>query len=183
MCEVTVISTSEEAKRAMDALDACKQAARVDDYAAERRRPIRWLECTCCGEGYQGRQWWNQDCGYGLGDCCVETCGASTTPGVESVCYGVAGIHFLVPQAEKDNPPIVKERGRPLFDLDERLRVECDGYVYWQGVCVEHYSDRALANTPERHDAAREIIRRCEILEGEGRPVDMGTVIWTWRGE
>ena len=77
--------------------EAEKKAAREDNYASERARPIRWMSCTCCGESYQGRQWWNMDTGYGLGDCCVDRCGANRTAGAESECWGVAGIHFLVP--------------------------------------------------------------------------------------
>lgn len=94
MCKTIVITTTEQANAMLKILDKASEAARVDDYAEERAKPIKWMECTCCGESYRGRQWWNQDCGYGLGDCCVDFCGA-TREG-ESECYGVAGIHYLV---------------------------------------------------------------------------------------
>jgi len=29
-------------------------------------KPIKTLTCTCCGQPTRGRQWWNQDAGYGL---------------------------------------------------------------------------------------------------------------------
>ena len=180
MCNTIVISTTEQANAMLKALDACKDAARVDDYATERRRPIKWMTCTCCGEGYQGRQWWNQDCGYGAGDCCVSRLIDDPTPGVESQCYGVAGIHFLIPREEKDNPPIIEDRGQPLYGLDERLRIECDGYVYWKGCTIEHYSHGALADTEENREEARELIRRCEIIEARGEAVSTGSVVWEW---
>ena len=97
-----VISTTEQAQRMLEILDAQHKEAQSDNYASERAKPLRWMRCTCCGEDYIGRQWWNQDIGYGLGDCCVQTCGASPTIGDETPCYGVAGIHFLVPQTEID---------------------------------------------------------------------------------
>ncbi len=92
-----VITTTEQCEAFMKVLEEAKQNARQDDYASERARPIRWMSCTCCGESYQGRQWWNMDTGYGLGDCCVDRCGANRTEGAESECWGVAGIHFLIP--------------------------------------------------------------------------------------
>jgi hypothetical protein len=96
MCETIIISTSEAAEAMLKILDGCKQAARVDDFASERAKPIKWLCCTCCGSYHQGRQWWNQDCGHGLGDCCVAYCGVDPNGG-ESETYGVPGIHFLLP--------------------------------------------------------------------------------------
>lgn len=96
MCKTVVVTTSEQADAMLAALNQAEQDARATDYASERAKPIEWLECTCCGESYRGRQWWNQDCGYGLGDCCVDFCGASHSG--ESSSYGVAGIHFLIPE-------------------------------------------------------------------------------------
>ena len=91
-----VITTTEEANAMLAILEREKELARECDYARERARRIKWMNCTCCGESYQGRQWWNQDQGFGLGDCCVDMCGASRIPQTESECYGVAGIHFLI---------------------------------------------------------------------------------------
>jgi hypothetical protein len=95
MCETIIITTTEQAEAMLAHLERVAIATRVDDYAKERAKPIRWLYCTCCGGHYQGRQWWNQDCGHGLGDCCVERCGVDLSGG-ESQCYGVPGIHFLI---------------------------------------------------------------------------------------
>ncbi len=180
MCETIVITTSEQAEAMLEHLDACKESARSDDYATERRRPVKWLTCTCCGENYQGRQWWNQDCGYGLGDCCVEMNHADPTPGAESSCYGVAGIHFLIPQAEKDNPPIVEDRGQPLHGIDSRLRIECNGHVFWRGIEIEHWSGGLLQGCEKSRDKAKELVRRCEIIEGLGKVVCFYSVVWRW---
>jgi hypothetical protein len=96
MCKTIIITTTEQAEAMLEILDRCKESAKVDNYASERKRPIKSMTCTCCGESYRGRQWWNQDCGYGLGDCCVEYCGADPAPEAYSDCYGVSGIHFLI---------------------------------------------------------------------------------------
>lgn len=55
-------------------------------------KPVRGLTCTCCGSAFKGRQFHNQDTGYGLGDCCVEY----VRPRVDDVerTYGVAGVHY-----------------------------------------------------------------------------------------
>lgn len=54
----------------------------------------RMLDCCCCGGGGRGRQWWNQDTGYGLCAGCIDYCARNeTVKGFES-CYGLRGIHF-----------------------------------------------------------------------------------------
>lgn len=35
-------------------------------------KPIKTLRCCCCGGYSEGRQFHNQDTGYGLGACCVD---------------------------------------------------------------------------------------------------------------
>lgn len=100
MEKLIIITTTEQAEAMLKHLDACEERAKQDDFASEKAKPIKWMECTCCGEDYRGRQWWNQDAGYGLGDCCVQFCGADPTPGAYSSSYGVSGIHFLI-ESEK----------------------------------------------------------------------------------
>ncbi len=179
--QTIVISTTEQADAMLATLDACRESAQANDYATERSQPIKWLSCTCCGESYQGRNWWNQEPGYGLGDCCVKFCGASTTPGAVSDCYGVTGIHFLIPQEEKDNPAVIEDRGEPLYGMDERLRIEYDGYVFWKGVSIDHYSGSLLEDSENSRKEAAELIRRCEIVEGRGDEVTCNSVIWNWK--
>ena len=95
MCKTIVITTTEQAEAFLEHLDRVADAVKLNDYASERAKPIRNLTCTCCGSSYRGRQWWNQDCGHGLGDCCVKFCGVKPNGG-ESRTYGVPGIHFLI---------------------------------------------------------------------------------------
>lgn len=95
MCRTIVITTTEEADAMLAILDTCQTNARKNDYASERAKKVKRMTCTCCGQSYRGRQWWNQDCGYGLGDCCVSFCGVDPAAG-ENDSYGVPGIHFLI---------------------------------------------------------------------------------------
>lgn len=50
------------------------------------------LRCCCCGGDTTGRQWFNQDTGYGLGACCVDFV-AKGTEDMERT-YGVRGEHY-----------------------------------------------------------------------------------------
>jgi hypothetical protein len=57
--------------------------------------------------------------------------------------------------------------------------LSCDGqgYIYWKGHQVEHYDkprDESMA-TP-----ARELARRCRLLEKRGKPINTTTAIWAW---
>lgn len=52
------------------------------------------LTCLCCGRGFVGRQWFNQDSGYGLGDCCVESCRTSETE--FEFTYGINYYNFNI---------------------------------------------------------------------------------------
>jgi hypothetical protein len=179
--QTVVISTSEQAREYLEHLNRCKESARHDGYASERRKPIKWLSCTCCGEGLQGRDWWNQEPGYGLCDSCVKLCCGQIEPGQESETYGVAGVHFLIPQEERNNPPLVENRGETLYGLDERLRIEYDGYIYWKGRQIEHFSGSLLEDSDRNRVEARELIRRCEMLEDRGEEVSGTSVVWSWK--
>ncbi len=55
-------------------------------------KPVRGLICCCCGGRISGRQFHNQDTGYGLGDCCVEF----VKPRTENMerTYGIEGVHY-----------------------------------------------------------------------------------------
>ena len=125
--QIIVITTTEQAESVLEHLSQCKKSAKENNYASERKKPIKWMECCCCGESYQGRQWFNQDAGYGLGDCCVSYCNVDSAPGSESSSYGVSGIHFLISQEEKD----IKEDNLWLMKGDclERMEEIPDGSV------------------------------------------------------
>ena len=61
-----------------------------------RLRPIKTLECCCCGQETRGRQWWNRDTGYGLcAKCAVHAKKGYDAEEMES-CYGKEGIHYNV---------------------------------------------------------------------------------------
>ena len=51
------------------------------------------LKCCCCGGFTRGRQFSNQDLGFGLGSCCVEF----VRPRVDDMeaTYGVLGVHYF----------------------------------------------------------------------------------------
>lgn len=178
--QTIIIETSEQAQAFLEHLKKCEEEAKKDNYASQRKKPIKDLTCTCCGEYFQGRDWWNQEPGYGLCDSCVPMCCGPIELGQETSTYGVAGIHFLVPQDERDNPPLVEDRGEPLYGLDERLRIEYDGYVYWKGRQIEHYSGSLLYDTEKSRAEARKLIHRCETLEARGEEVNTVNVIWKW---
>lgn len=56
----------------------------------------------------------------------------------------------------------------------EHLTIDHEGYVYWRGQTVEHYS---FTDIERERAAATELARRCRRLEGIGMPVDSRTVL------
>ena len=55
---------------------------------------IRLLTCCCCGNGTKGRQWWNQDTGFGLCNDCIQDCQADVAIGETNESYGIRGYHY-----------------------------------------------------------------------------------------
>lgn len=70
-----------------------RHVALLSDKGTELPR-VRFMRCCCCGSAYSGRQFHNQDIGYGLGDCCVEF----VSKGTEDMerTYGRPGVHYNV---------------------------------------------------------------------------------------
>lgn len=134
MSRLTIITTTEQAIAMLERLDRIAIATRADDYKTEREKPIQWLECTCCGEWYKGRQWWNQDDGFGLGDCCVRYCGVNPNGG-ESSAYGVPGIHFLIPPE-----PVDVNEVNELHLTDDELREMAEREIN-RGFNVEYWRE------------------------------------------
>ncbi len=80
------------------------EADEVRDAAKKADKPITQLACACCGGVTRGRQWFNQDSGYGIcGDCIAwlrkpksDTGPARESEGYIRDCYGIEGKHFNV---------------------------------------------------------------------------------------
>ncbi|PTT80845.1 hypothetical protein DBR42_18880 [Pelomonas sp. HMWF004] len=67
---------------------------RADAYSfgVYRRQEASRLRCACCGAWTFGRQWPNQDTGYGLCRECVDFCATRTEDMART--YGARGIHY-----------------------------------------------------------------------------------------
>lgn len=61
-----------------------------------RYTPTMRKTCILCGSRFIGRQWHAHDLGYGLGDCCVESCRNQTDPAYFEEIYGIEGYTYRV---------------------------------------------------------------------------------------
>ena len=68
---------------------------------SETDKQVRTLYCTCCGEQFKGRQFHNQDTGYGMGPCCADWVMNRRPFGHDPMtleeferCYGKRGYNF-----------------------------------------------------------------------------------------
>lgn len=68
------------------------------EFAVMVRLPVRRLLCSCCGAATRGRQWDNQDNGWGLCTSCIDYCHRNETPEQFQSIYGVRGVHFDIPE-------------------------------------------------------------------------------------
>jgi len=59
----------------------------------------------------------------------------------------------------------------------EHLTQDYEGFVYWKGEHVEHYSH---SDFDDMKRDAEELGRRCLHLEALGVEVDVATAVWTW---
>ena len=80
-------------------MDTTQKPARHPDAD----KPVRTLQCCCCGGYTKGRQFYNQDTGHGLGDCCVDF----VTPRTEDMerTYGVPGVHYRIEEPATGTSP------------------------------------------------------------------------------
>lgn len=82
------------------------------------------LLCCCCGASTRGRQWWNQDTGYGLcaecGDWIPSRPGHQMTPEDMERTYGTRGVHYAIeeaPSLDAEPPPNARDmQGQILAD-------------------------------------------------------------------
>lgn len=70
---------------------------------------------------------------------------------------------------------------RPWLFGIEHLTQDLEGFVYWKGQEVEHYSCRDEEGRQRLIKAAHDLARRCRIVEGRGEPVNSRSVIWNWK--
>jgi hypothetical protein len=81
--------------------------------AGKLSKPRR-LQCGVCGQSTTGRQWWNQDTGYGLCIACIEHW-ITTMMRVDHMTreeaeedlertFGQRGVHFDLPNSERLSP-------------------------------------------------------------------------------
>lgn len=68
---------------------------------------------------------------------------------------------------------------RPWLHGIENLSIDERGYVYYKGHEVEHYN-LSYAYSERSLESAKELVRRCEKLEGLGVPITSGNVVWRW---
>ncbi len=72
---------------------------------------------------------------------------------------------------------------QPWFLGIENLTRDHEGYVYWKNKQVEHYDHDHWCSEgwQERmFQDAKELERRCKILEGVGLPVNTISTAWSW---
>ncbi len=74
------------------------QPVAVPTSHPDASNPIVALKCVCCGARFQGRQFTNQDTGWGLGNCCV-----SHVSRAENMArtYGIDGVHYNLAQPDQ----------------------------------------------------------------------------------
>ena len=61
----------------------------------------------------------------------------------------------------------------------EHLTRNHEGYVLWKGDEIEHWSGD-LPYSAEGMVAAKELARRCVVLERTGEKINTNTVVWNW---
>ena len=72
---------------------------------------------------------------------------------------------------------VVKGYVKPWYHNIEHLTQDHEGFIYWKGEHVEHYSFQDYEKADEE---AHELSRRCKILESRGIKPTAITAIWKW---
>lgn len=68
---------------------------------------------------------------------------------------------------------------QPWFHGIENLLIDDVGYIYWKGKVVEHY-ECPWAYSEAAKRAAKELAKRCRVLEERGEVPTNHNAIWTW---
>ena len=69
---------------------------------------------------------------------------------------------------------------KPWLHEVENLTRDHQGYIYWKGLQVEHYSFCGEGSFNREKAAAEELGRRCRILESQGIQPTCKAAIWDW---
>jgi len=69
---------------------------------------------------------------------------------------------------------------KPWFHGIEHMTRDHEGYIYWKGKHVEHYSFYGPKAWEEEGKEAQELARRCRHLESIGVEVNYSHAVWTW---
>ena len=68
----------------------------------------------------------------------------------------------------------------PWFCGVEHVTQDHEGYVYWKGVEVEHFTNGAFKDYETMKTDAEELATRCTHLESIGVEVNCRNVVWQW---
>lgn len=66
---------------------------------------------------------------------------------------------------------------KPWHCEEEHVTKDHQGYVYWKGIEVEHFT---FHHAEEEHAATRCLARRCQFLEAHGVEVSCKNVVWSF---
>lgn len=67
---------------------------------------------------------------------------------------------------------------KPWYHGIKNMTQDHEGFIYWRGIEVEHYSHDSYESAEK---SAKELERRCKILESKGIKPTSSTAIWKWK--
>lgn len=66
---------------------------------------------------------------------------------------------------------------KPWLHGVEHLTIDHEGFVYWKGHHVEHFTPRFIGGMREQ---SQELGRWCQILEDNGIKISVGSAVWNY---
>jgi hypothetical protein len=114
--------------------------------------------------------------------------GNDLAPGHLFLCQQCANAKEPDPESdgELDYVLAALERGdykKPWLLGVEHLTKDHQGYVYWKGKEVEHYTFHEDYDHSRERAAALQLARRCRALEHHDKPVNTNTAVWLWQDD
>lgn len=73
---------------------------------------------------------------------------------------------------------VMKGYKKPWYHGIEHMTQDHEGYIYWKGKQVEHYSHEHYEDADRD---AKELAERCKLLEKNGLKVSSMNAIWNWK--